>query len=592
MATEQERKLKEKIKLTADLSKELKNVMEQADKLASEQYFGANAEKAKKTVSELKDEFQKIYDQADRNADRFSKPFDKFVSLTKEFPLNRIFDNSKVEQAQKTYKDNIKVISRQQQAGQISSTKAFTRGIGEQLKGIGNVTKAMGVSRLAMGGLIGGAILLAKKFFEVANAVDKGAAKLVKTSGVLDKSFNTTLIRATEQATLLGGDVALAAGYAGDFINKISPSVPLTGTLVGNLAQVGEKLQIGAGVATKLTQIISELNGVGFEAASGLIDKTISSLRLGPRIARDLAESYDVVIDKFGIGLNSLIDQTRQANRLGLSIRNVADFADKLLNLQSSISAEFKASAIIGQQINLQKARQLAFEGNIVGALNETLDRVEDIGGFEKLNFFQRKELAEATGLSVAELQKEINIRRQLGSQAKIEAATRETALGKIEEITRRIQAAIFQIFADPSVQAGFDKITDGIIDFLEGGKFEKAVQGLGDSVGKIAEFLVAFAEGRVDLFRGFTGRGFVTDRPETKVNDAVITPQGEVVKTNPRDYIIATQNPQGLTGGGNDALMAEMMGLLKELKNNGVRATTYLDGKQVSRQLGTSIRY
>lgn len=593
MATEQERKLKENIKLTADLSKELENVIEQAEKLASQKYFGANAEKAKKTVSELKDEFQKIYDQADRNADRFSKPFDKFVSLTQKFPLNRIFDNSKVEQAQKTYKDNIQVIARQQQAGQISSTRAFTKGIGEQLKGIGNVTKAIGVSRLAVGGLIGGAILLAKKFFDVANAVDKGAAELVKTSGVLDKSFNATLIRATEQATLLGGNVELAAGYASDFIDKISPSVPLTGTLVGNLAQVGEKLQIGASVATKLTQIISELNGVGFEAASGLIDKTIGSLRLGPRIARDLAESYDGVIDKFGIGLNSLIDQTRQANRLGLSIGKVADFAGGLLDLQSSISAEFKASAILGQQINLQKARQLSFEGDIVGALNETLDRVEDIGGFEKLNFFQRKALAEATGLTVSELQKEINLRRQLGSQAKIEAATRETALGKIEEITRRIQSAIFNVFADPSIQMAFDKITDVIIDFLEGGKFERAVQGLGDNIGKVANFLVALSEGRVDfsIGRAITGGSFAQIQPES-VNDAVITPQGEVVKTNPRDYIIATQNPQGLTGGGTDALMAEMMGLLKELKNNGVRATTYLDGKQVSRQLGTSIRY
>jgi len=488
MANEQQRRLQENIKLTADLSQEIESLMEKAEQMASKKYFGANAEKATEVVSNLKGEFQEIYDQADRNVSTFSKPFDKFVSLTQKFPLNRIFDNNKVQKAQEVYKENITNIARQQAAGQISTTQAFTKGIGEQLKGFGRITKAIGISRLAVGGLIGGVVLLGKKLFDVANSIDKATASLVKTSGVLDGSFNKTLIDATENASLLGGNVELAGEYASDFIDNISPSVPLTGKLIGNLAQVGEKLQIGAGVATKLTQIISELNNVGFETASGLVDSTISNLRLGPRIARDLAQSYDEVTSSFGIGLNSLIEQTKQANELGLSIGQVSKFAEGLLELQSSISAEFKASAIIGQQINLQKARQLAFEGDIVGALNSTLDQVEAIGGFEKLNFFQRKAIAEATGLSVAELRKEINLRRQLGQQAKIDSATRETALGKIDQITRRIQGAFFQVFASPRIQDALDRFGNVVIDFLESDRFARLVDSLSNAVDFIGD--------------------------------------------------------------------------------------------------------
>ena len=282
----------------------------------------------------------------------------------------------------------------------------------------------------------------------------------------------------------------MAGQYASDFLNNISPSIPLTGKLLGNLAQVGENLQIGSSTATKLTQIISELNNVGFETASGLIDKTISSLRLGPKIAKDLATNYDDVISLFGIGFDSLVQQTKQANELGLSIATVSKFAEGLLDLQSSISAEFKASAIIGQQINLQKARQLAFEGNIVGALNETLDQVEAIGGFEKLNFFQRKAIAEATGLSVAELQKEINLRRQLGQQAKIDSATRESALGKIDQITRRIQGAFFQVFASDRIQTALENFGDTVINFLESDRFGRLVDGLSTAVDFIGDLL------------------------------------------------------------------------------------------------------
>ena len=35
-------------------------------------------------------------------------------------------------------------------------------------------------------------------------------------------------------------------------------------------------------------------------------------------------------------------------------------------------------------------------------------------------------------------------------------------------------------------------------------------------------------------------------------VNDAIITPQGDIVTTDPKDYLIATKTPNQLVGGGN----------------------------------------
>ncbi|HDQ16263.1 MAG TPA: hypothetical protein ENN45_04320 [Bacteroidetes bacterium] len=39
----------------------------------------------------------------------------------------------------------------------------------------------------------------------------------------------------------------------------------------------------------------------------------------------------------------------------------------------------------------------------------------------------------------------------------------------------------------------------------------------------------------------------------EEKVNDAIITPSGKIIRTNPQDYIIATKTPQTLGGGNNN---------------------------------------
>ena len=39
-------------------------------------------------------------------------------------------------------------------------------------------------------------------------------------------------------------------------------------------------------------------------------------------------------------------------------------------------------------------------------------------------------------------------------------------------------------------------------------------------------------------------------------VNDAIITPSGNVVTTHPEDYLIATKNPQNLTGGSSQPII------------------------------------
>jgi hypothetical protein len=39
-------------------------------------------------------------------------------------------------------------------------------------------------------------------------------------------------------------------------------------------------------------------------------------------------------------------------------------------------------------------------------------------------------------------------------------------------------------------------------------------------------------------------------------VNDAIITPSGNVVTTHPEDYLIATKNPQNLVGGSSQPII------------------------------------
>ena len=63
-----------------------------------------------------------------------------------------------------------------------------------------------------------------------------------------------------------------------------------------------------------------------------------------------------------------------------------------MLNFQDSISKEIEASVLIGRQLNLQKARELALSNDIEGAMREVVKQVGTEQKFNKLNSIQRNE--------------------------------------------------------------------------------------------------------------------------------------------------------------------------------------------------------
>jgi len=72
----------------------------------------------------------------------------------------------------------------------------------------------------------------------------------------------------------------------------------------------------------------------------------------------------------------------------------------------------------------------------------------------------------------------------------------------------------------------------------------------------------------------------------ETKVNDAVIGPSGDVISTSPQDYLIATQDPQSLAGGGTVS-MEGVIAELKELKAAFVsNKDVYIDNEKITSRI------
>ena len=72
----------------------------------------------------------------------------------------------------------------------------------------------------------------------------------------------------------------------------------------------------------------------------------------------------------------------------------VSKIADTLLDFQSSIESELKASLLIGRQLNFNRARELALTGDLAGLQQEVVRLVGSEQELNRLNVVQRKALA------------------------------------------------------------------------------------------------------------------------------------------------------------------------------------------------------
>lgn len=86
-----------------------------------------------------------------------------------------------------------------------------------------------------------------------------------------------------------------------------------------------------------------------------------------------------------------------EAKKMGTSLSEATTSAKSLIDFSSSIKSEMEASVLLGESLNLQKARQLSYDKNISG-LNKEILRLAEQVNFNQLDPFQQEAVAKAFG--------------------------------------------------------------------------------------------------------------------------------------------------------------------------------------------------
>jgi hypothetical protein len=162
--------------------------------------------------------------------------------------------------------------------------------------------------------------------------------------------------------------------------------------------------------AASVVGSFARLNGMSMETAMDMAATTKSMAKAAgvpvDQVMKDVANSTEAFA-LYGKDGGANIQQAGiYAAKLGVNMATLTGMADNLLDFESSINSELELGAMLGKNINFNRARALAFEGKIGAAVKEQLNQLGGIDAFNKMDPITRKKAAEALGVSVAELQK------------------------------------------------------------------------------------------------------------------------------------------------------------------------------------------
>ncbi len=335
----------------------------------------------------------------------------------------------------------------------VAKSKEYTKNL---LKGSDNPTKMAGQ--------------LGTKFKSVINLVKNLGKNLMKSLGpvFLISELINGIIRADEETTKLGKSMSMTKSESADFRSNLeaaandSGNMAVTGTkLVENFTALNQQLGFinnfttdNLVTMTKLTEQVK----LSKEAAGGLV--TLSEAR-GTNAERDykatLGASYELqrqsgiqqdlktILEgvakttgqlRANLGANTveIAKAVTLAGELGGELSDVQTVSKSILNFESSIAAELEAELLTGKELNLEKARQAALTGDIVGLERELADQLGTFTEFSKMNVIQQEATAAAFGLSSDKLSDMLFKQQVMGRSAKELRAAGEDDLARMLE--------------------------------------------------------------------------------------------------------------------------------------------------------------
>jgi hypothetical protein len=251
---------------------------------------------------------------------------------------------------------------------------------------------------------------------------------------------------------------------------------------VAGLALMKANFGVSAKEAAKVQGVLENVGGLSQDTAVNVQQQVASMAKLAgvapKKVLEDIADSAEAASTFFKGDLTALAQNAVAARRLGTNLKDVTKTAEKLLDFEGSIEEELVAATFVGGQFNLGKARELAIQGKLVEAQEETLKQIQRSGDFRKQDYHTQLQLAKAANMSVEEINKQLTVQEKLSTLSDEQKAAAKEAIDAGLDITNLNEEQLMQKAKEAAIQ----KETASTITDLEN-TFKGIVAQLGGSL-------------------------------------------------------------------------------------------------------------
>jgi hypothetical protein len=522
--------------------------------------------KADNESSDIHNRINRLQKEASKTADKLSKSRRADGKFAKGYNqlIEKGLKNDKGAQFAKLKQLKLQRLSNLAQ----STANTLSGGMLDKVKGItkfvGKVGPGFAVATAASLGLVAAIGLGVKALKFVAGLTDKFG----QTFGVIGaqaSDFQSSLLDASIDVISLGkgaDDVAtVVSTLSSEFGIGLQSAQGITEQILDTAVATG----LATGEATKLFGTLMTIGGLSADQAENLTESTYqlaAQNRVNPAaVMQDIAESSETIA-KFGASnLDSISKAAVKARALGTNLSSVASAAEGFLDFQSSLTAEFEAEALLGQNLELSRARQLSLAGDLDGVLDEIVKNVGSEEKLNRMNVIQRRALAKALNMDVQQLSKLVRLQgKSVVQQKQFADLAGEDGLSALTSISNKfkeIGATALKELGEPLLKAlkkiekafftpkNIERVKEGLKSVVSIVKsIAKAVISMFKGIYNVVDFLTFGSLPNLDTLFPPLESVMVNDFSSSGGSHLVITPSGQALKTNPRDTVFGTTTP------------------------------------------------
>ena len=314
----------------------------------------------------------------------------------------------------------------------------------------------------------------------------------------------------SDHAHDLGVNMKTAGEAMGELNDSLGTSALFSTELVEGQVELKEKMGLTADEAANISKFALLQGKTQNDIVKGITQEN-KGLTNNKKVLQEVAKTEGQLAAFYKNDAVLIGKSVMQANKLGMTLQQTKNVTDGLLDIESSLANEFEAEVLLGRDINLDRARQLALMGDTAGAAEEMLKNVGGINEFQNLNRIQQEALAKSMNMSADELANTLtkqaalskatsSQRAELEKMRKNGQGARADAIEKAIMEGKSVDMAKMQVDAQERMAQAGEKFREAIARLVQG-PLGTMVDFIADIVGGLSQ-----AVGYVSKFMSFLG--------------------------------------------------------------------------------------